>query len=73
MNIQSVALQGLNQAGKQVESAAGRIAQAGDPKQPVDLASAMVDLTGGHNNYTADLKVLQTADQMQKKIIDILA
>lgn len=73
MNIQSVALGGLQQAEKKVDNAAVRIARVSDPEQPVDLASAMVDLAEGQNSYAANLKVLETADQLQKKTIDILA
>lgn len=73
MNVQAVALDGLRRAEARVESAASRLAHSSDPNEQVDLATGMIALMEGQNAYAVNTKVLKTADQMEKHLIDILA
>ena len=78
MEILATALRGLSNAEGQVDQAAARISQAGtsesgNPGDTVDLAGAVVSLTVGKDEYLANLKALQTGDEMAKHTIDILA
>lgn len=77
MEILATALQGLNSAEAKVEQAATRISQAGTPQgssgDTVDLAAAIVSLAVGKEEYMANLKALQTGEDLTKHTIDILA
>ncbi len=77
MEILATALQGLNRAEAKVDQAAARISQAAAPQgatgDSVDLAHEMVSLAVGKEEYQANLKALQTADELTKHTIDILA
>jgi hypothetical protein len=78
MEILASALQGLSNAEAQVDQAAARISQAGTsgsaaPGDAIDMAAAVVELTVGKEDYLANLKALQTGDEMAKHTIDILA
>ena len=75
MDISSIALQGLQQADVQLQTAASAIANA--PAQGgvdvVNLSQEMVALMSAKELYVANLDTLKTADQMQKTLIDITA
>ena len=77
MDPTSIALQGLQQADIQLESAATRIASA-DTISPdsvnldvVDLSAEMVALMSAQTLFDINLATIKTADQMQKSLIDI--
>ncbi|HET6179203.1 MAG TPA: flagellar basal body rod C-terminal domain-containing protein [Candidatus Sulfotelmatobacter sp.] len=75
----AIALQGLQQAEVQLETAACRMASAGAASADganldvVDLRSEMVALMSAQNQFAANLATLKTADQMQKALVDIKA
>ena len=78
MEILATALQGLNSTEAKVDQAAVRIAQAGTSPEgssgdTVDLAAEVVNLTVGKEEYLANLKALQAANDLTKHTIDILA
>ena len=77
MEILAAALQGLNSAEAKVDQAATRIAQAGAAEgssgDTVDLAAEIVNLAAAKIDYQANLKALQTGDEMAKHTLDILA
>ena len=78
MEILAAALQGLNSAQAQVDQAAVRIAQAGNPQtgssgDTVDLATEIVNLAAAKIDYQANLKALRAADEMTRHTLDILA
>jgi flagellar hook protein FlgE len=77
-SISSIARQGLNQAEIQLERAASQLAGAGaspNASSPhiVDISAGMVDLMSAQNNFAVNIRVMKTADEMQKYAIDILA
>jgi flagellar basal body rod protein FlgC len=66
MNISSLGLNGLKRVQGQIERVAGRVAKA--PLEPQDV----VELLNAKNSYSANLKLIQTDDEMQKQSIDLL-
>ena len=78
MEIVATALQGLSRAETKVDRAATRISQVGITENgasgdSVDLATEMVNLAEAKIEYQANLKALQTGNEMAKHTIDILA
>ena len=79
----SSALQGLARFGRRVDRDAAAISRAGletssGPSSPslapdtLDLTGASVDLVASRTFYTAQLRVIETADEMTKESIDLL-
>jgi len=73
MDVSSIALGGLGAAERTVQNTAIRLTAAGDPAAKVDIAGEMVNLIQARGDYTANLKVLETGQEMQKSLIDIFA
>ncbi|PWU01360.1 MAG: hypothetical protein C5B51_22875 [Terriglobia bacterium] len=78
MDITLTALAGLSQAESAVESAAARLSRAGlspdgSSGDTVDLATEIVDLMTAKQQFQANLKSLETANEMTKHTLDILA
>jgi len=77
MDPSAIALQGLQQADAQLETAATRIANAGVtspdgvPVDIVDLSAELVALMTAQNLFEANLATIKTDNQMQKALIDI--
>jgi flagellar hook-associated protein FlgK len=72
----SRALEGLDRAEAELERTAERIARlpvsAGHPEDQVNLSEEMVKLIRVRHSYEANLKVLQTANEMEEHLIDVL-
>lgn len=72
MDLTAIALQGLDQAGTQLESAASTIASfqssspAGANLDTVDLSAAVVALQSAKNLYSANLATVKAADEIFK-------
>jgi flagellar basal body rod protein FlgG len=73
MGIQAVALQGLEQSQSQVDQSARRISGAATSSDSVDLSTETVALLSAKNAFEANLKLAQTADQMERSAINLLA
>jgi flagellar hook protein FlgE len=79
MDPSAIALQGLQQAEVQLETAASAIASGGATSangsnlDVVDLSAEMVALMSAQTSFSANLATLKTADQMQKTLIDLTA
>ncbi len=77
MDPSAIALQGLQQAEVQLETAAARIASAGASDgsnlDVVDLSTEMVALMSAQASFSANVATLKTADQMQKSLVDLKA
>lgn len=78
MNINSVALGGLQQAQKQLESIGSKLAQiplvaAATGQDSVDLSAAMVGMAAAEHVAEANLQILRTSEKMNGQIIDLLA
>jgi flagellar hook protein FlgE len=76
MDAISAALSGLNAAESKLDRTARRLSQIGAvdnvPTDSVDLATEMVSLMTAKLQFEANLKSLETANQMAKHTIDIL-
>src|ERR1051326_6939675 len=73
----SAPLEGLSRAQTSFDSAAAKIAQPVSPDAPnqqdeVSLSDQMVALMQSRNAYEANLKTLQTGNQMQKTLLDLI-
>jgi len=79
MDPSAIALQGLQQADAQLNTAATRIASAGATSpnganlDTVDLSAEVVALMSAKNQFSANLVTIKTADEMQKDVIDLMA
>ena len=77
MDISAIALQGLEQAQVQLDSAATAIAggsasSSGPGPDTVDLSTAVVALLTAKNQFALDIGTLKVADQAQKSLIDVV-
>ena len=79
MDISNVALDGLHRAEVKLEKAATRIASfradssGGANTDTVDLSAEMVAVMSARNEFSANLKSLETAGEEQKSLIDLFA
>lgn len=79
MDLSAIALQGLQQADVQLESAASKIASFGSSSPEgtnldvADFSAEMVALMSARNLSSANLATLKTAEDVQQSVIDFLA
>ena len=79
MDLTSTALQGLQQANSQLNSAANKIATyganspAGASLDTVDLSSAVVALLSAKNQFSASAATLKVGDEVQQNLLDVTA
>jgi flagellar hook protein FlgE len=77
MDPSAIALQGLQQAEVQAETAAAAIAGAassnGRNPDVVDLSKEMLALISAQASFAANVATLQTIDQIQKTLLDVTA
>ena len=74
MEIASVGLQGMKQAEGRLEKTASNLAKIGTPEtDTVSLSDEMVSLLSEKNDFAINTKLVQTGDEMQKRVLDILA
>ena len=78
MDISAIALQRLDQAQAQWEAAASRLASAavspnGAPADTVALSEEAVALMAAKTDFAANLSVLQTANQIEQHLIELMA
>lgn len=74
MNIVGTALSGMQTAQSSLEKTAQRIATVSpESSDSVDLSSQMVAMLAARNQFQTNARVIQTADDMQKKVLDMLA
>lgn len=80
MDILGIAQQGLQQAQGQFAKTAQRIAQVGlntgqssqAPADSVSLSDEAVALLGAKNQFDTDIKLAQTANEMDKATLDLI-
>lgn len=74
MEIASIGLQGMKQAEGRLEKTASKLAKIGTPEtDTVSLSDEMVSLLSEKNDFAINTKLVQTGDEMQKRVLDILA
>ena len=74
MDVMTAALGGMQNAQITLQKAAERIAAVSpETSDSVDLTSQMAAMLAARNQYQSNARVIQTADDMQKKLFDLLA
>ena len=74
MDVMAAALGGMREAQNTLEKTAERVAGASTPaSDSVDLSTETVDLLAAREQFQVNARVFQTADDMQKKLLNILA
>jgi len=79
MLVFDVALEGLNQAETVLEGAAGKLArlplvlEAAAPEDVVNLSAEMVALIEARNLFQINARVIRTADELSRSLLDVLA
>jgi len=78
MDLSAIALQGMEQAQVHLENASTRLAGAGASPgganlDIVDLSAEMVALMSAKTDFSINLTVLKTVNQIQKDAIDLMA
>jgi flagellar hook protein FlgE len=76
MDISAIAVQGLDFAQAQLGNAAAGLASAAASGGPVDLVALSqeaVALTSAKTDFSANVAVLQTANQVDKQAINLMA
>ena len=74
MDVVSAALGGLQNAQTTLQKTAERIAAASpETSDSVDLSSETVAMLAARNQYQTSARFIQTADEMQKKVLNLLA
>jgi hypothetical protein len=79
VELSAIALQGLDSAQAALERTAVRLARTGSdtpeaaPTDTVELATAMVGLIAARQDYAVNLKVLETANEIERQAVDLLA
>jgi flagellar hook protein FlgE len=69
MNISSVVLSSLNQASAKLDSIAQRVAAG--PVDTVDLSNEAVSLIQTKNEFSANIRLLGTADDLNKLALNL--
>jgi flagellar hook protein FlgE len=79
MDLSAIALQGLHEADAQLNAAATKIASFGSSApdgaglDTVDLSAEVVALISARNQTAANLATVNTASEIQKNVIDLMA
>ena len=79
MDISAIALQGLQQADAQLQTAAVQIASAaaatpdGANIDTVTLSAEMVALMSAKNEFAINASVMKTAEKLQQTTLDVMA
>ena len=73
MSIAGTALGGMRAAQRKLEKTAEKIAATSRSPDREDPATHIVELLGSGHQFAVNARVIQTADEMQKRLIDILA
>ncbi len=69
----ATAAYGMFAATKKFEASAFRVAQMGDPSADVDLVAETVTQITAKHEFSANAKVMRTADDMLGDLLDIIA
>lgn len=74
MDVMSVALGGMQNAQSTLQKTAERVATVSpESSDSVDLSSEMVAMLAARNQFQTNAAVIRTADDMQKKLLNLLA
>jgi flagellar basal body rod protein FlgG len=65
-------LAGMERATTSLNQTASKIAKGSTPGDSVDLSTDVVSLIQARNSFESNTKVLQTEDEMTKRMLDII-
>lgn len=71
MQVTGYAQQGLIQAVNRLDASAQRVAADAGVGSGADLAAEVVEQVNASTSFSANLAVLQTANDMEKRLLDI--
>ena len=71
--ILDTARSGMMEAVQRASSAAAEVSRAFTSEDPGDPISAIVDLNMSLHSYSANAKVVKTAEEMSRAVLDLLA
>lgn len=71
MNVTAIAAAGMARATQRFEASAQRTANLATPGSNVDVASEVVEHAQAKTAFSANLKVLKTADEMMGELLDL--
>jgi flagellar hook protein FlgE len=72
MDIAAIALSGLEASAQSFDTAARKVASAGESADVVDLSAAVVSMMSAQNAFRANAQAVHVADQMQKSAVDLI-
>lgn len=72
MQISAIALTGMDAAQSKLERTAVNVANAAEPTDQVDLSAAAVAMIQARDEFAINVKVAQTAMEMEKSLINVL-
>ena len=74
MDVMNIALGGMRNVQSTLERTAERIAAVSpETSDSVDLSSQMVAMLAARNQFQSNARVIRTADDMQKQLLNLLA
>jgi flagellar hook protein FlgE len=74
MDLLSVALGGMRNAQSMLEKTVEHIATVSpETSDSVDVSSQMVAMLAARNQFQTNVRLFQTADDMRKRLVDLLA
>jgi len=79
VELSAIALRGLDAAQAGLDRAASRIARATEPASDaapagtVDLSTAIAGLLAARQDFAVNVKVFETADEVERQALDLLA
>lgn len=71
MQVPSIVQAGLVQAVRRFDASAQRVARAGSASGSVDLASQAVEQIAASRAVSSSLTALETADELEKRLLDM--
>jgi flagellar basal body rod protein FlgB len=73
MDITAIALSGMEVAQQNVQKAAKRLSSPEQSGDTVDLSTEMVSLLDAKNQFAVNAQVMKTAQEMEKRTLDLFA
>jgi hypothetical protein len=78
VELSRIALEGLQTAESRFAKSAGKVGSpsgvsAGPPGDTAELSESAVEMLDARNQYSLNLALMKTADEMERRTIDLLA
>ena len=75
MRVTGAALAGINAAIRQIDQAADNLSRLADPSSAaeIDVSKDAVRLLSARSAFTANVKLIRAANELDEKLLDLLA